>query len=150
MALLDCMDAVAVHAAAAATAAVDSKFNDVAVGHPAAKGRMIRVFYGGERESVYFGPGSLNSEHMAEVIGVTAMWPTSDTGVNRQRVIEGAMAAFARSFRTRIDGDYTLGGQCTALKMQPAEAGYVVEASTKYAVLDWEIGIDLGDYTQSP
>jgi hypothetical protein len=151
MTLTACLDALQVHAlAAAGTADATGTFVDVAVGFPVAKGRSVRVFYDGERDSVYFGEGSLNSQHVAQTIVVRAMWPEPTDAASDTRTMQIQMGAFAASFRTRVDGDFTLGGGCTALKMLPAPAGLQLVGQTKYAVLDWEIGLDLDDYTYAP
>jgi hypothetical protein len=145
------MDALQVHAAAAAIAAGGASFTDVAVGYPAGKGRSVRVFYGGQRDSVYFGEGSLNSQHVAESVYVRGHWPLADTATKAERVTEGEMATFAYELRGRINGDFQLGGNCTALKVAAdAPSGQTVVASKRFTVIDFEIGIDLGDYIYTP
>lgn len=148
--MASCLDAIKVHAAAAAIVAGGATFNDVAVRFPAARGRSISVFYAGERDSYFFGQGSLNSEHMAQAVMVRAMWPLPETAKKRAREIEIEIAAYALSFRGKIDGDFTLGNNCTALKMLPGPVETVLHAKTKYAVLDHLIGIDLDDIPHAP
>lgn len=150
VALLNCLDAIQVHALAAA-AVIDSKFVDVAVRFPAARGRTVDVFYGGQRPSNYFGPGSLSSQHVAESIYVRAHWPVAETGKAKQRAMEGEMAVFSYELRGRLDNDFTLGGNCTVLKvLDQVDVGIEVEAKTKYAHVTHEIGLDLGEYPYAP
>lgn len=151
MSFTGCIDAIAVHAAAAAITAGGASFTDVAVRFPQARGRSVSVFYGGERESYYFGENVLNAQEIAQAVQVRAMWPLPETGAAQLRTVELEMASFADSFRTRINGDYTLGGNCVALKMLPAPAATDVTSGTKYAVLDWEIGLDgITEYAYAP
>ena len=83
MTLLTLMDAVQVHAAAAAAAA-DAKFKDVAVGFGAARGKCVRIFYGGERGPEHFPDDrTLNSQLVGQAIVVRGYWPRSDTVVTR-------------------------------------------------------------------
>lgn len=157
MTLLDLMDALQVHAKAAAVA-IDTKFYDVAVGFvPVSKGRCVRIFYAGERETEHMPfESSLTSDLLAQAIGVRGYWIVSDTGVNRQRAIEGEMAVFARDFRVRVSGDKQLGGASVDLKMYPAVAdqitlgaggGVAFGMGTQYAVLDIEIVVDFDEFT---
>lgn len=151
MSFTGCIDAIAVHAAAAAITAGGANFTDVKVRFPQARGRSVSVFYGGERESVYFGDTVLSAQEIAQVVMVRAMWPLPETGAVQLRAVELEMATFADSFRTRINGDFQLGGNCTALKMLPAPAATEVVSQTKYAVLDFEIGLDgITEYTFAP
>lgn len=151
--LLACMDAIAVHAAASFAAALGSGVSDydVAVGTSAAKGHSVRIYYGGQVDSRYFGAGSLNSQHVAELVRVEANWPAPETAVKRQRAIEGEIIAFAQDLRVRINADYTLGGNCTALEVEPvAPVEGVVVADRKYHRYSAQIAIDLGDYSYAP
>lgn len=151
MTLLTLMDAIAVHAAAAAnTADSTGKFYDVAVGFPAAKGRCVRIFYGGEREPEHIEGRTLNSKLLAQAIIVRGYWPLAQTSVSRQRAMEGEMAAFITSLRTRVLGDSQLGGAASDLNMSPAQCDQVVIASTKYAVIDTEIVVDYDETTIAP
>ena len=80
MDLLDLMDAVQVHALAAATG-LDPTFTDVQVGFPPAKGRCIRIFYGGERQPERFEDDeTLTSQLVSQGVVVRGYWPTASTG----------------------------------------------------------------------
>src|SRR3990167_4957368 len=147
MDLLTIMDAVQVHAAAAAITAADAKFYDVAVGFPAAKGRCVRIFYGGEREVEHFDgkDRTLNSKLVAQAIIVRGYWPLPETATKRQRVMEGEMATFVKSLRTRVLGDSQLGGASVDLNMGLAQCEQIVlgagiggrgATGTKYAIVD--------------
>lgn len=150
MTLLTLMDAIAVHAAAAA-AAIDAKFYDVAVGFPAAKGRCVRIFYGGERRPEHFGDDkTLNSQLVAEAIMVRAYWPLSETATKRQRVMEGEMSTFVTQLRTRVLGDSQLGGAAVDLNVEPAVASQAVIAKTEYAIVELEIVVDYSEYAIAP
>lgn len=145
------MDAIQVHAAAAAVTAGGAKFYDVAVGFPAAKGRCVRIFYGGEREVEHFtDKRTLNSKLIGQAIIVRGYWPLSDTGTNRHRVQEGEMAVFVKSLRTRILGDSQLGGASVDLNMGLAQCDQAVLASTKYSITDTEIVVDFDEYSIAP
>lgn len=151
MNLLTLMDAVQVHAAAAAVTAGGATFYDVAVGFPAAKGRCVRIFYGGERVPQHFSDDrTLNSKLLAHAIIVRGYWPLSETAVKRQRAMEGEIAAFAQSLRSRILGDSQLGGASVDLNMTPAQCEQVVIAGTKYAILDTELVIEYDEVTLAP
>jgi hypothetical protein len=149
MDLLDLMDAVQVHAAAAAVTAGGAKFYDVAVGFPAAKGKCVRIFYGGERETEHFAEGStLTSKLVAQAIGVRGYWPVAGTATSEHRATEGEMAAFVKSFRTRILGDSQLGGESVDLGMTLAVTDQVLLTGIQYAVVDMEIVCDFDEFTR--
>ena len=144
------MDALQVHALAAAKA-IDATFFDVAVGYPAAKGRCVRIFYGGERESEHFnGSRTLNSKLVAQAVVVRGYWPISETAVKRQRAIEGEMAAFVRSFRTRVLGDSQLGGKSVDLVFGLAVTDQILLTKTQYAIADIEIVVDIDEFPLAP
>lgn len=151
MAFLDALDAINVHAAAAAIAAGGTAFTDVKVGLPVAKGRCVRVYSGGDVPSAYFGPGSLNSQHVARLVTIEALWPLPETAAGEHRRIQGQMGDFAHEFRGRVLLDYQLGGACVALAFA-ADAPTSVEviANTKYVMQMFEIGLDVGDYIYAP
>lgn len=151
MDLLELMDAVAVHAKAAAITAGGATLSDVAVGYPAGKGRCVRIFYGGEREPERFTMDeSLASLLVSQAIVVRGYWPTASTSTKEQRIIEGQMGTFVKSFRTRLLTDQDLGGKAAdGLKMHTAQAGQVVIGTTQYAIVDIEIVVDYDEFTQT-
>lgn len=152
MTLLDLMDAIAVHATAAASTAGGATFYDVAVGFPVSKGRCVRVFYGGERETERFGDGTtIASVLVGQAIIVRAYWPIAETASKKHRAIEGEMAVFVKSLRTRLLGDYQLGGKAQdGLRMHLAVTDQVTIARTDYAVADIEIVVDYDETTYAP
>lgn len=150
MTLLDLMDAIQVHAAAAAVTAAGATFYDVAVGYPAAKGKCVRIFYGGERDPEHFGNRVLDANLVAQAIMVRGYWPLPETATKRQRAMEGEMATFVKSLRTRILGDSQLGGLATDLVMGLASAEQVLIAGTKYAIVDLEIVVDYDETPLAP
>ena len=153
MTLLAKMDALQVHAAAAANAAdtADAKFYDVAVGFPAAKGRCVRIFYGGEREPEHFNDAkTLNSRLIGQAIIVRGYWPLEETATKRQRAMEGEMAVFVKEFRTRVLLDSQLGGASSDLNISLAQCEQSVIANTKYALVDMEVITDYDEYTIAP
>lgn len=154
MTLLDLMDAIQVHAAAAAAAAyvTGSKAYDVAVGFPASKGRCVRIYYGGERETERFPDDeTLNSQLVAQAINVVGYWPTPSAAPKEHRLIEGEMAAFVKDLRTRINGDYTLGGKAAdGLRMGLTTTDQIVLAQTQYAVCQTEIVVDYDEHSYAP
>jgi hypothetical protein len=146
------MDALQVHALAAASE-VDATgtFYDVAVGFDAAKGRTIRIFYDGEREAQHvLSNRTLNSVLIGQAVHVRGRWPLPESATKRQRVMEGEMATWVKSFRTRVLGDSQLGGEAVDLLMEPADVGIEVTSDTRYAVVDIEIVCDWDEYTLSP
>lgn len=148
---LTLMDALQVHAAAAAVTAGGATFTDVAVGFPVGKGRCVRIFYGGERRPVRMPDNeTLNSEMVAQAFVIRAYWPTPETATKRQRVQEGEIAAFVGSLRTRINGDKQLGGANTDLTLGLAEVDQVVISGIKYTIADAEVLIDFDEYTKAP
>lgn len=147
MDVLDIMDALQVHALAAANTAGGSTFYDVAVGFPVGKGRCVRIFYGGERGPEHFEPDrTLDSSLIAQAITTRAYWPLPGTQAARQRAIEGEMAVFVKSYRTRVLGDSQLGGESADLLMALAVADQVVISGTQYAVVDIETIVDFDEY----
>lgn len=151
MDLLTVMDAIQVHAAAAAVTAAGATFSDVAVGYPAGKGRCVRIFYGGEAELEHFsGDRVLNGKLVGQAVIVRGYWPLPETATKRQRVMEGEIGAFVKSLRTRILGDSQLGGACTDLAMGLAQCEQAVIARTKYAIVDATIVIEYDETTLAP
>jgi hypothetical protein len=145
------MDALQVHALAAANTAGGATFYDVAVRFPEARGRCVCIFYGGEREAPHFPDGqTLNSRLTADAIGVRAYWPVSEYASKRTRVLEGEIAAFVKSFRTRVEGDRQLGGEGTDLRMGLATVDQLLLAGAKYAVADLEILCEYNEFTTAP
>ncbi len=150
MTLTAVLDALAVHALASATAA-NATFTDVAVGFPMARGKNARVYYAGQRESVYFGESVLNAQEIADVVMVDFFWPVPSTAAGDHRATEIEIGTVASQFRTRINGDFTLGGACIALKVMPdARAEGVEISNTRYHRLSFEIGLDTGEFTYAP
>ena len=151
MDVLDLMDALQVHAAAAAVTAGGVTFSDVAVGFPAARGRCVRIFYGGEREVEHFTEQKvLNAQLMAEAVIVRGYWPLSETAKKRQRIMEQEIAVFVKDFRTRVLADSQLGGEAVDLNLNPAVCEQVIYARTKYAVVDLEAVCDFSEYPIAP
>jgi hypothetical protein len=151
MTLLDLMDAIAVHAVAAAATAGGATLTDVQVGFPVSKGRCIRIFYGGERGPEEFASDkTLNSKLISQAIVVRGYWPTASTATKEHRAIEGQMASFVQSLRARILGDSQLGGKSIDLSMHPATTDQVVISTTQYAVVDIEIVVDADEYAIAP
>lgn len=148
MDLLDLMDDVAAHALTVAKA-IDATFTDVSVGFPPAKGRCVRVFYGGERNPErYPDDETFNSVLVGQAINVRGYWPVASTGVLEQRVIEGQMAAFAKNLRAAVLGDVGLSGDAVnGLKMHLAAAEQVTVAGVAYAALDAEIVVDYDEHS---
>lgn len=150
MDVLDLLDRVQVHALAAATAAGGATFTDVQVGFPAAKGRCVRIFYGGEREPEHFDGDPLDSRLMGQAVVVRGYWPTPETAAKRSRVIEAEMAVFVKQLRTRVLADADLGGESKDLEMAPSIASQTVIAKTQYAITDTEIVVDFDEYPKAP
>lgn len=143
------MDALQVHAAAAATA-ISSDFKDVVVGSSPPRGRCIRIYYGGERDPIFFGRRVLDAELIAQAVLVDAFWPAPETAAKRNRVAEGEMAAFAVDYRSRVDGDFTLGGHCKVLELAPARVERVVVSGAQFDRLQFEVGIDYVESSYAP
>lgn len=150
MTLLDLMDALQVHAAAAGLTA-SATLTDVKVGFPAGKGRCVRIFYGGERDPERLGGNKvLNASMYGQAIVVRGYWPTASTGVSEQRAIEGQIAVFVKDFRSRVLGDSQLGGKSVDLAMLPAETDQISLAGTSYAIVNIEIVVDYDETAIAP
>ncbi|HET7182663.1 MAG TPA: hypothetical protein VFI15_10560, partial [Candidatus Limnocylindrales bacterium] len=140
MVLLDLMDAIQVHAAAAAAAAyvTGPKAYDVAVGYEP-KGRCVRIFYGGEREAEYFTGYTLTSALIGQSIHIRGYWPVGSSAAKENRLVEGEIAVFVKECRTRIHGDSDIGAKAVDLVMTPAIVDQQTVAGIKNAVCDIEI-----------
>jgi hypothetical protein len=144
-------DAILAHAAAAA-AAVNAQWRDVAIGAPIPRGnRCVRVFYGGEAQPRRMGgPRVLNAELVAETVQLVAFWtmPTLDESIAKS--IDDEMVAFKHELRTRILGDSQLGGASTDLEMSYAEPDYQVIGGARWAILGVEFVTDYTEYALAP
>lgn len=150
MTLLAKLDAIAVHAKAAAIAAGGATFYDAQVGFPASKGPNVRVFYGGEADSPHFPEDlTLTSQIVGQRIIVRGYWPLSETATKRHRAIEGEMATFIKELRTRVLGDSDLGGESTDLVMLHSTTEQIVVATIAYAITNTEILTDFDEYTRA-
>jgi hypothetical protein len=147
----DVMDVIATHSVAAA-AAVDSKFVDVAVGFTAAKGKCIRIYYGGEVEPARMGADKvLNASLVGERIVIDALWPIASSGHADQRTLIGQMYLLKHELRTRILGDSQLGGDTTDLAIEPATIDEVIFGGLRgtgqhYLQLRMEVHCDYTEY----
>lgn len=149
MDMLDLLDRIQVHAAAGALA-IDSKFKDVAVGHPTPRGRSVRVYYAGEAESEKFESHfTLNSELVAQRILIRAFWPVAEYAAKRGRVLMGEMARFVKELRTRISADADLGGESVDLTIHHADADDAVIGGALFALIDVEIIVEIDEYTRA-
>ncbi len=144
------MDDVKTHAAAAALAC-DSKFLDVAVGHPTPRGRCVRVFYNGEREPEEMGAGrTLNSRMVAEAVMVRGFWPVSEYAAKRGRLLMSEVWTFIYQLRSRLAGDSQLGGDSADLNIHLAMVDDVLIAGTLYVIADVEVVADYHEYAIAP
>jgi hypothetical protein len=141
-------DAILVHAAAAA-AAVDAQWKDVAIGAPIPRGnRCVRIFYGGEAAPQRMGGNRvLNGELVAETVALVAFWSMSTLDESAVKAIDTEMYSFKHELRTRILGDSQLGGASTDLEMSYAEPDFQIIGGGRWAILAAEF---LCDYTEYP
>ena len=145
------MDAIQVHALAAANDAGGADFHDVQVGFTPGAGRNVRIFYDGEREPQHFFEGkTLSSQLMAEAIHIRASWPLPETATKRHRIMEHEMSLFVKSLRTRILGDSQLGGGAADLNLSPAGVNLSTVGSRRYATVDMEAVVDYSEYMIAP
>lgn len=143
-------DAILVHAAAAA-AATDATWLDVAIGLPRPQNRCVRVWYGGEAAPVRMGANRvLNGELVAERVVLAAFWPLSTGGVTSDKAVDSEMYTFKHELRTRVLGDSQLGGAQTDLEMEYAEPDVAVIANVRYAVLEVHFLTDFTEYAIAP
>lgn len=144
------MDALQVHAAAAAIAAGGAAFTDVAVGFEVAKGRSVRIFYAGERDMEQFTDRVLDAGLVGQGFIVRGAWPNADTGTNTQRTTEIEIAAFVKDFRTRVLADSQLGGEAKDLTLGLAQVEQVVLGGDKYTVADMEAVMSYDEFPLAP
>jgi hypothetical protein len=143
-------DAILVHAAAAAAAA-DATWTDVAIGLARATGRCVRVFYGGEAAPARMGGARvLNGELVSETVIVAAFLPLADSSIGAYKAAEDQAFAFKHELRTRVLGDSQLGGASTDLLMSYAVPDVVVSNNARWLVLEAEFTTDFTEYTLAP
>lgn len=151
----DVMDQIATHATAAA-AAVDTKFVDVAVGFQAARGRCVRIYYGGEVHPPAFATDEvLNADLIGERVIVDALFPIASSGKADQRTIIGQLWDLKHELRTRIRGDSTLGGDSVDLNLLPATVDEVIFGGIRgsgqhYLQLRLEVVLAYTEYAKAP
>jgi hypothetical protein len=151
MTLLTLMDALQVHAAAAAVTAGGAAFKDVAVGFAAARGRCVRIFYAGERDvEHYTSQMTLTSRLIAQAVTIRAMWPSPETATKANRVLEGQIGTFVYDFRTRVLGDSQLGSAAVDLNLGLAILSQQVISGTSYAIAEMEAVIDGDEFARAP
>ena len=152
MTLTTVMDAIATHVSAACTAlgSVGGAW-DVAVAPPLPRGKTVRIFYGGERQPPHFGTGqTLSSLMVAQAVMVRAFWPVADYAKLRRKNLMLEMATFAKDLRTRVLGDFQLGGAVSALVMGYAETDDILFGNTHYAIVDTEIVVEYDEFPMTP
>ncbi len=146
------MDALQVHAAAAAVTAGGTAFKNVAVGEVNAAGRGVRIYYDGEREPQHTAGAdeTLGDKIIAQAVHIRGYWPVPETAAKRQRVMEGEMGAFVKSFRTRVEGDRQLGGEGIDLELGLASVNVTTIGNIRYVLIDMEAICDWDLYTIAP
>jgi hypothetical protein len=144
-------DAILVHAAAAA-AAVNAQWKDVAIGAPIPRGnRCVRLFYTGEAEPQRMGASRvLNGELVAETCALVAFWAMSTLDETSVKSIDDEMVGFKHELRARILADSQLGGQSTDLEMGYAEPDFLVIGGGRWAVLEVAFTLDYTEYPLAP
>ena len=137
--------------AVAAGGALDVPILDVAVAHPAPKGRCIRIFYVGETEPEHMGGNrTLNSQIIGERIGIIAWFPVSDLSETATEAIEAELYDLKHELRTRILGDSQLGGMSTDLELLQFDTDFVLAGNVRYRTLEAEVVTDYAEYTIAP
>ena len=143
--------AILSHAAAAA-AAVNAEWKDVAVGAPIPRGnRCVRIFYGGEAAPQHMGARrDLSGELIAETVDLVAFWTMGTLDEAAAAAIDTEMVAFKHELRTRVLGDSQLGGKSTDLEMSYAEPDYQIIGGARWAILAVEFICDYIEYPLAP
>jgi hypothetical protein len=130
----------------AAGAALTDKLLDVDRGLPTG-GRQLRYYWGGEVEPPAMdGPNVLNGSMVGERFIIAATWPLSDLSVEQVTAIDTEMQALAGEIRTRILGDFSLGGNVTALALEYAEPDVVTIANARHVALRWQVDLSYIEY----
>lgn len=139
-------DAILVHAAAAA-AAIDTQWKDVAIGAPYPSGnRCVRIFYAGEAEPENIPPQVLNARLIAEQVALVAYWSISEMTPTAIKAVDDEIVAFKHELRTRILGDSQLGGASTDLEMGFIEPDYVQIGGARWVTLECTFTLDFTEY----
>lgn len=146
------MGNIATHVSAACTALGSAGGGwDVAVGPPLPRGKTVRIFYGGERQPPHFGEGGvLDGRIVAQLVIIRAFWPVADYAKLRRANIMFEMAAFTKDLRSRILGNFQLGGEVSALVMGYADTDDILFGNVHYATVDIELVLEYDEFTMTP
>jgi len=135
----------------AAGAALSNPILDVQAGFPIAKGRCIRVYYGGEVAPERMGAEyTLNSQMVGEVTVIVAFFPITLSDETLTATIDADFYLLKDQLRTRILGDAQLGGASTDLELRLVTQDFVVLGNTRYSMGTWEVVSDFTEYTIAP
>ena len=139
-------DAILVHAAAAA-AAIDAQWKDVAIGAPYPRGnRCVRVFYAGESAAEHIERRVLNAVLIAEQVALVAFWSIASLDEPAIKAVDDEIVGFKHELRTRVLADSQLGGASTDLEMGFAEPDYITIGGARWAVLECVFTLDFTEY----
>lgn len=134
----------------AAGAALTDPLLDVDRGLPTG-GKKIRYFWAGEFEPPRMPYAeSLDSELVGQRFNIAALWPLSDLDPALYAALDIEMQLLAGQVRTRIDGDSTLGGNVTGLKLRYGEIDVLTIGNARHLTIQWELDIAFLEYTLAP
>ena len=150
MDLATAISTIVTHAAAAA-AAVDSTWTDVADAEPIPTGqRSIRVAYAGTSAPARMDERyTLNSEMVGEQVMIAAFWAMADLSTTNGARRNLEARTLADELRTRLNGDATLGGTVTDLAVGDAQTDWPVINGTQYRAMRWVVTLDYSEYTRA-
>ncbi len=145
------MTTIAAHATASVATFTPASQWDVAVAPPLPRGKTVRIFYAGERETPHFGRGrTLRTQMIGQAVAVRAFWPVADYAKDRRKNLMVEMAAFAFQMRTRVHGDSQLGGNSIDLTSSLADPDDILFGQVHYATLDIEYVVEADEFTLAP
>lgn len=154
MAFTDVLNRIETHAQTAGNSLTNA-IKDVKIGYPkapAAGGRSVRIFWGGEVKPAKMGDSELvlNGQMVSDLVVIVAFWSLSNLSEETAEVIELEARAFTAAFRTAVLGDAQLNGNVTDLYLQHGDTDFPVLAGTQYRTVTFEAICDFTEYTLAP
>ena len=135
----------------AAGTALSRPITDVSRGLPYARGRQVRYYWDAETEPVRMGgQRTLSEEMVSHRINIAALWPVPDGSETANTALDIEVVAFVDDVRGRILGDSTLGGNCTDLELDYADADLVTIAGGLHLAVRWTLTMDYTAATIGP
>jgi hypothetical protein len=146
MAYADAKARLVTHAQTA-SATLSRPFEDVQAGLPLPRGRCVRIYYGGETDTLRMGGRyTLNSEMVGKVTNIAAFWPITTLDEEIAALIDAEAEAFSHAFRTAVDADTALNGQADNVTLMFGEPDIVIVGNARYLMILWRAVTDYVEY----